>query len=105
MGINVAGNEKPRWVGLRYQCSHGHEFALAEEDGHLIDKSMLCTDYGNMSVMCPQDGCRERVTIPWFDISSNERLNQAMGKPSLLNKLKDFLQNPDQGWKSAGTWR
>ena len=104
MGINVAGNEKPRWVGLRYQCSHGHEFVLTEKDEHLLDKSMLCTDYGGMSVMCPQDGCGERVTISWFDICNNERLNQAMGKPSFLSKLKAYLSNPSQGWKLAGTW-
>ncbi len=105
MSASAVVAEKPRWIGREYQCSRGHTFVLTEKDERLLDKSMLSTDHGGMSVVCPHDGCGVCVGIPWFDVCSNESLNRAMGEPSLSSKLKDFLKNPNEGWRAAGTWR
>ena len=84
MGILTIGNENPRWVGRKYQCPRGHFFALEEKDKDRLDKSEVSSDHGNVSTKCPQ--CGAVAIIPWIDLCSDARLDQAMGKDKTPKK-------------------
>lgn len=80
MSIMTVDNENPRWVGREYRCPRGHAFTFEKKDEKRLDTSQVSSDYGNVSAQCPE--CGATVIIPWIDLASDARLDQAMGKTS-----------------------